>query len=67
LSFDQVLQETRCIFGDVRRCREQVAYLRDTFGATHIAGVHHFGGVPHDRVLQSMRLFAQEVAPRFRD
>ncbi len=66
MTYERLIGETRAIIGDVARCREQVAYLRDTFGATRIATVHHFGGVPQDQVLASMRLFAAEVAPSFR-
>jgi alkanesulfonate monooxygenase SsuD/methylene tetrahydromethanopterin reductase-like flavin-dependent oxidoreductase (luciferase family) len=66
MTYERLIGETRAIIGDVVRCREQVAYLRDTFGATRIATVHDFGGVPQDQVLASMRLFAAEVAPRFR-
>jgi natural product biosynthesis luciferase-like monooxygenase protein len=66
LTFERLMSETRAIIGDSARCREQVAFIRETFGATHLATVHHFGGVGQDKVLASMRLFAAEVAPRFR-
>jgi alkanesulfonate monooxygenase SsuD/methylene tetrahydromethanopterin reductase-like flavin-dependent oxidoreductase (luciferase family) len=66
LTFERLMSETRAIIGDVARCREQVAFIRDAFGATHLATTHHFGGVGQKKVLASMRLFAGEVAPRFR-
>jgi len=43
-----------------------VAFIRETFGATHLATTHQFGGVAPPQVLASMGLFAGEVAPRFR-
>ena len=53
------------LFDDPEGCAEKIARLRD-------AGVQRLllwmgpGGVDHDLVVRSMRLFAEEVAPRFR-
>ncbi|HXQ52507.1 MAG TPA: LLM class flavin-dependent oxidoreductase [Stellaceae bacterium] len=66
LDYDRLMRETRAIIGDPARCRDQVAFLQEYFGATHVATLHHFGGFAQDKVLGSMRLFAAEVAPRFR-
>ncbi|MDE2641102.1 MAG: hypothetical protein OXI03_11060, partial [Chloroflexota bacterium] len=39
--------------------------LHARYRCGHIMGWFSFGGrIPHDRVLASMRLFAEEVAPR---
>ncbi len=53
------------LFDDPEGCAAKVARLRD-------AGVERLllwmgpGGVPHDLLARSMRLFAEQVAPRFR-
>lgn len=48
-------------------CRRHVARLRDELGLDRLALRFDFGGLPQDRVLSSMRLFAREVAPWFSD
>ncbi len=53
------------LFDEPEACAEKVAQLRE-------AGVERLllwmgpGGVAHDLLLRSMRLFAERVAPRFR-
>jgi alkanesulfonate monooxygenase SsuD/methylene tetrahydromethanopterin reductase-like flavin-dependent oxidoreductase (luciferase family) len=57
--------ENVLLYDDPEGCAEKVARLRD-------AGVERLllwmgpGGVAHDLLVRSMRLFAEEVAPRFR-
>ncbi len=67
LTYDNVVAEHRCIFGGPETCREHVRRIRDELGVTHVAAVQHFGGMPQDKVLASMRLFAREVADPLRD
>lgn len=61
MSYDRMVGDTRAIFGDPETCRRQVARLRDELGITRIACTFHFGGMPQQAVLASMRLFAAEV------
>jgi len=57
--------ENATLYGTAARVADQVAELRD-------AGVHHvlcqmsYGYLPHERILESMRRFGQDVMPRFR-
>jgi natural product biosynthesis luciferase-like monooxygenase protein len=67
LTYDNVVGESRCIFGSPATCRRHVQRLRDELGITHVATVQHFGGLPQEKVLASMRLFAEEVAAPLRD
>jgi len=46
-------------------CAETIARLRDA-GVRRLLPWMGPGGMPHDLVVRSMRLFAEEVAPRFR-
>ena len=63
-AYEQWLDDV-LLFDDPEGCAEKIARLRD-------AGVQRLllwmgpGGVDHDLVVRSMRLFAEEVAPRFR-
>jgi alkanesulfonate monooxygenase SsuD/methylene tetrahydromethanopterin reductase-like flavin-dependent oxidoreductase (luciferase family) len=58
--------DVSALYGTARRVADQVAELRD-------AGVHHVlcqlstGYLEHDRIMDSMRRFADNVLPRFRD
>jgi len=57
--------ENVLLFDDPDGCCEKIAQLRD-------AGVQRLllwmgpGGVKHDLLVRSMRLFAEEVLPQFR-
>jgi natural product biosynthesis luciferase-like monooxygenase protein len=66
LTYERAAAETRWIIGDAAQCREQVAFIAETFAPTHIALLQHFGSVDYAGALGSMRRFAAEVAPRFR-
>jgi len=66
LTYDKAIEDSRCIFGTPEMCRAHVRRIRDEIGVTHIATVQHFGGMPQEKVLSSMRLFAAEVAAPLR-
>lgn len=51
------------LFGSVETVSEQLAALH-AMGARHIMLLQDFGAMAHDKVAESMRLFATEVAPR---
>lgn len=61
------LYDRHVFFGTPERVAQRLdALLRDT-GVTYLNCVMAVGGLEHEKVLRSMRLFAREVAPRFRD
>jgi alkanesulfonate monooxygenase SsuD/methylene tetrahydromethanopterin reductase-like flavin-dependent oxidoreductase (luciferase family) len=64
VSYEDLLRD-RLAYGTPDMVVEKLQYLRDTLG---LAGVviepNVGGGIPPDLVFQSVRLFAQEVAPR---
>ena len=62
LSYARMVSDSRGIFGDPQECRAHVDQLGTELGLTRLALVQHFGGIPHDRVLESMKIFATEVA-----
>jgi len=57
--------EHSSLVGTPRRVAEQIAALRDA-GAQHILCQMSVGGLPHARIMDSMRRFGADVAPRFR-
>lgn len=67
LSYERVVEDSRCIFGTPEMCRQHVRRIRDEIGVTQVATVHHFGGMPQEKVLASMHLFAAEVAAPLRE
>ena len=66
MNYDVMAAENRAIFGDPAMCQAHLQRVREELGVTHVAGVFHFGGLPQERVLASMRLFGAAVAPALR-
>jgi alkanesulfonate monooxygenase SsuD/methylene tetrahydromethanopterin reductase-like flavin-dependent oxidoreductase (luciferase family) len=52
---------------DPAGARAYLRRLRDAAGVDHFICPTNIGGLEHERVTESMRLFATEVAPEFRD
>jgi len=53
----------RAIFGEPSYCLERIQQLRETLHIQQLMGWMNIGGMPHDKVLRSMRLFAERVLP----
>ncbi|MCB1742218.1 MAG: LLM class flavin-dependent oxidoreductase [Gammaproteobacteria bacterium] len=64
-ALDYVLQ-TGSLYGGVDRVREQVAALGDA-GVRHLLCQTGFGAMDHQRNLDSMRRFGEQVMPAFAD
>jgi alkanesulfonate monooxygenase SsuD/methylene tetrahydromethanopterin reductase-like flavin-dependent oxidoreductase (luciferase family) len=58
--------ETGALCGTAKRVAEQVAALREA-GVGHLLTQLSFGYLPHAKIVASMRRFADEVMPRFRE
>jgi alkanesulfonate monooxygenase SsuD/methylene tetrahydromethanopterin reductase-like flavin-dependent oxidoreductase (luciferase family) len=64
LTYDDVLRE-QAVFGTPEMVTERLLELREALGFTSISAWMNPGGqIPHERVLTSMRLFTERVAPR---
>ena len=63
-TYEQWLDD-RLLFDDPETCADKIAALRDA-GVRRLLLWMGVGGVDHDLVVQSMRLFAEEVMPKFR-
>lgn len=61
--FRAEVEQGHIIAGDPARCAELIQRWRERFGLTTVTGVFHFGGMPHELALSSMRLFGERVIP----
>ena len=67
LTYDDVLRD-RVAYGTPDMVVDRLRQLRDQLGLAGVIIESNVGGrIPLDRVLNSIRLYAQEVAPRLRD
>jgi len=63
MTYDQVLDNI-AIFGDPAYCIERLQWFKETFGMHQFICWFNTGGkMPHQRVMESMRLFAEKVMP----
>ncbi|MEM7405018.1 MAG: LLM class flavin-dependent oxidoreductase [Pseudomonadota bacterium] len=53
------------VMGTPETCIERIRTLKEVMGIDHFNGSFWFGDLPHDKVLNSMRLFSEEVMPAF--
>ena len=66
LTYGDVLRDF-AVYGTAERVTERIEELREAIGFTKLAVWMNVGSrVPHERVLASMRRFADLVAPRLR-
>ena len=63
LSFDYI-SDNRAFIGTPDQCSAKIAELRAQ-GVEYFGCNFAMGGIPHDKVMRSMQLFADEVMPRF--
>lgn len=65
VSYDEILGE-QVVYGTPEAVADRLRMLREELGFVSLsAWMNVGGGIPHARVLASMRLFAERVAPRF--
>ena len=65
LSYDYI-SDNRAFIGTPEQCTAQIAELQAQ-GVEYFGCNFAMGGIPHEKVVRSMRLFANEVMPRFVD
>ena len=64
ITYDEVLEQL-VVYGTPEAVADKLLALREAIGFTTLAGWMNTGGhIPGERVLRSMRLFAERVAPR---
>ncbi len=55
----------RNIYGNPEQCIQGIRNAAKHFEFDTLAAVFNFGGIPHERVMTAMQLFAREVMPAF--
>ena len=62
----ETVESTMAIFGDPQYCIDRIAELRERFGFSRLVCWFEIGGQSgHRNVIESMRLFAEKVMPKF--
>jgi alkanesulfonate monooxygenase SsuD/methylene tetrahydromethanopterin reductase-like flavin-dependent oxidoreductase (luciferase family) len=64
-NWETAIQHNTLIFGSPGRVREQMAELLEVSGCNYVICSFAWGTFPHQQMLHSLRLFAEEVMPAF--
>jgi alkanesulfonate monooxygenase SsuD/methylene tetrahydromethanopterin reductase-like flavin-dependent oxidoreductase (luciferase family) len=66
LGFDVVwlALDQAAIAGDPEEVADKIRMHHETLGVSHFMGAFARGGLAHDKVVRSMRLFAEKVIPK---
>lgn len=67
MTIDGLREGGVCYLGDPAGLIREIETLREETGLNHVICWMRFGGMPHEDVVDSMRLFAEHVIPHFRD
>jgi natural product biosynthesis luciferase-like monooxygenase protein len=62
---DEKALDQAAIVGDPEEVTDKIRQHHEALGVTFFMGAFSRGGLAHDRVLRSMRLFGEKVMPRF--
>ncbi len=62
----QELRDNRAIVGTPQQCIDRIGELSAACGLTGWMFHINYGGVPHERVIDLMHMFAEEVMPKFK-
>lgn len=60
------LGQDRFIVGSPETCIKQIERFRETFGMDHLIFRLYFPGVPHEFIMNELKLIGQEIFPAFR-
>jgi natural product biosynthesis luciferase-like monooxygenase protein len=61
---DEKALDQAAITGDPDEVADKIRMHHEALGVTHFMGAFSRGGVPHEKVMRSMRLFADKVMPK---
>jgi probable F420-dependent oxidoreductase len=62
-----LIGKDRFVVGDPEQCVEKIRAFRDAVGADHFICRLFFPGMPHEHIMEELRLLAREVIPAFKD
>ncbi len=62
-----MLESGRNVYGNPDQCIEAINNAIRNYEFDIFSTTFNFGGIPHEEIMKSMRLFAKEVMPAFKD
>jgi natural product biosynthesis luciferase-like monooxygenase protein len=62
---EETALDQAAIVGDAEEVADKIRMHHEALGVTHFMGAFARGGLAHDKVLRSLRLFGEKVIPRF--
>ena len=63
-TFDDLDEHPLIVTGDPERCIRKLERIQG-YGADQVICFHQFGGLEHDRIMESIRLFGEQIIPHF--
>ena len=66
-SYEHEVEAGNIIFGSPATCISTIKRWRESLGLNAISTTMHFGGMPKDMAIDSIKRFASEVIPAFPD
>ena len=66
ISFEEIL-ENHAIVGDPDYVIAQLKWIQENTGSKHFMGWTRIGGLDHELVCKSLKMFAQHVMPEFKE
>ncbi len=61
-----MLSQGRNLYGNPEQCIEVIGNAMQRYNFNIMTNTFNFGGIPHELIVKSMRLFAKEVMPAFK-
>jgi alkanesulfonate monooxygenase SsuD/methylene tetrahydromethanopterin reductase-like flavin-dependent oxidoreductase (luciferase family) len=61
---DEKALEQAAICGDAEEVTDKIPQHQEALGVNYLMGSFNRGGVPHEQIMRSMRLFEEKVLPR---
>ena len=65
INMDYLLDHHTVICGSPDTCIKQLEHIQKVTGLDHVMGMQQFWSIPHEKVMNSIRLFGKHVIPHF--
>ena len=64
-TFSDLDEHPLIVAGDPERCIRKIERIQE-YGADQVICFHQFGGLEHERIMESIRLFGEQIIPHFK-
>lgn len=65
INMDYLIDNRTVICGSPDTCIKQLEHIQKVTGLDHLMGMQQFWSIPHEKVMNSIKLFGQHVIPHF--